>query len=51
MRAGCSTWERKLKFGVKAILGAGKAVEAFLAASSEAIVEVTVKLRQRPFGS
>lgn len=41
----------ELKFGVKAVLGAGKAVEALLAASGEATVEVTVKLRQRPAGS
>lgn len=38
----------ELKFGVKAVLGAGKAVEALLSASGEATVEVTVKLRQRP---
>lgn len=41
----------ELKFGVKAVLGAGKAVEALLTASGEATVEVTVKLRQRPAGS
>jgi len=41
----------ELKFGVKAVLGAGKAVEALLAASGEATVEVTVKLRQRAAGS
>jgi hypothetical protein len=40
----------ELKFGVKAVLGAGKAVEALLTASGEATVEVTVKLRQRPAG-
>ncbi|GAA1499866.1 hypothetical protein GCM10009827_003930 [Dactylosporangium maewongense] len=36
----------QLKFGVKATLGAGKAVEAFLTASNEATVEVTLTLRQ-----
>jgi hypothetical protein len=41
----------ELKFGVKAVLGAGKAVEALLSASGEATVEVTVKLRQRTAGS
>ena len=43
--------DMELKFGVKAVLGAGKAVEALLTASGEATVEVTVKLRQRPAGS
>jgi hypothetical protein len=38
----------ELKFGVKATLGAGKAVQALLTATSEATVEVTVKLRQPP---
>ncbi|WP_189329829.1 hypothetical protein [Actinoplanes ianthinogenes] len=37
----------ELKFGVKATLGAGKAIEALLTASSEATVEVTLKLSQR----
>ncbi|GAA4263096.1 hypothetical protein [Dactylosporangium darangshiense] len=41
----------ELKFGVKAVLGAGKAVEALLTATGEATVEVTVKLKQRPPGS
>ncbi|GAA3208576.1 hypothetical protein [Dactylosporangium siamense] len=36
-----------LKFGVKATIGAGKAVEALLSASSEATVEVTLTLRRR----
>ncbi|MEV0128594.1 hypothetical protein AB0H83_09005 [Dactylosporangium sp. NPDC050688] len=36
-----------LKFGVKATVGAGKAVEALLSASSEATVEVTLTLRRR----
>src|SRR5215475_10975272 len=36
----------ELKFGVKATLGAGKAVEAFFTASGEATVEVTLTLRQ-----
>ncbi|GAA3938252.1 hypothetical protein [Actinoplanes auranticolor] len=37
----------ELKFGVKATLGAGKAVEALLTATGEATVEVTLKLRQQ----
>ncbi|SDT45546.1 hypothetical protein [Actinoplanes derwentensis] len=36
----------ELKFGVKATLGAGKAVQAFLTATGEATVEVTLKLRR-----
>lgn len=36
-----------LKFGVKATIGAGKAVEALLSASGEATVEVTLTLRRR----
>lgn len=38
----------ELKFGVKAVLGAGKAVEALLTASGEATVEVTLRLQKRP---
>jgi len=37
----------ELKFGVKTVLGAGKVMEALLTASSEATVEVTVKLVQQ----
>jgi hypothetical protein len=37
----------ELKFGVKAVLGSGKAVEALLTASGEATVEVTLTLRRR----
>ena len=37
----------ELKFGVKATLGAGKAIEALLTATGEATVEVTLQLRQR----
>jgi hypothetical protein len=37
----------ELKFGVKAVLGAGRAVEALLTASGEATVEVTLKLQKR----
>jgi hypothetical protein len=40
-----------LKFGVKAVLGVGRAVEALLSASSEATVEVVVSLRPRVGGS
>ena len=38
--------EVALKFGVKATLGVGKAIEAFFTASGEATVEVTLTLRQ-----
>jgi hypothetical protein len=41
----------ELKFGVRAVLGTGKAVEALLSASGEATVEVRVTLRQRPAGA
>lgn len=37
----------ELKFGVKAVLGTGKAIEALLTASGEATVEVTLKLQKR----
>jgi outer membrane receptor protein involved in Fe transport len=40
----------ELTFGVKATLGAGKAVEAFLSASTEATVEVKLALKPRPGG-
>jgi hypothetical protein len=40
----------ELTFGVKATLGAGKAIEAFLSASSEATVEVKLALKPRPGG-
>ena len=38
--------EMELSFGVKATLGAGKAVEALLTASGEATVEVRLQLRR-----
>jgi hypothetical protein len=38
--------EVELVFGVKAVLGAGKAVEAFFTASGEATVAVKLVLRQ-----
>ncbi|WP_380126824.1 hypothetical protein [Dactylosporangium cerinum] len=37
----------ELKFGVKTVLGAGKMVEAFMTASGETAVEVTVTLHRR----
>ena len=36
-----------LKFGIKATIGAGKAIEAFFTASGEATVEVSLTLRPR----
>jgi hypothetical protein len=39
--------DMELKFGVKAVFGTGKAIEALLTASGEATVEVTLKLRRR----
>jgi hypothetical protein len=41
----------ELTFGVRAVLGVGKAVEALLTASGEATVQVRVTLRQRPAGA
>lgn len=35
-----------LKFGIKATIGAGKAIEAFFTASGEATVEVSLTLRK-----
>lgn len=40
-----SIQELEIKFGVKAVVGAGKAIEAFLTASGESTVEVTLKLK------
>jgi hypothetical protein len=42
-----SIGDMELKFGVKAVLGTGKAIEALLTAAGEATVEVTLKLQRQ----
>lgn len=47
-KAGTYTADKvDLTFGVKCVLGAGKAIEAFLSASSEATLQVTVSFKPK----